>query len=153
MVCHCPPPITQSLASRTSVLIDCSKPTLWDILPGVVSTKDMAHQLHPNQVTQQRVDGGHLEQQTGSSHKHHNISAGKVIQKVLRQSKGQRSAWESMVKCHKGARNRHMWKLNSALQLTDRTKRRNEAYWLNAVFRQWWRRKRSEDHNSHIEVC
>lgn len=55
-------------------------------LPGIVFTKELTHQLHSHQVTQQWVDSGHLEQQESPGHKHQHITAGEVIQKVLRQS-------------------------------------------------------------------
>lgn len=49
------------------------------MLPGVMTAEDLPHQLDPHQVPQQRVDGDHLEQQEGPSHKHQHITAGEVV--------------------------------------------------------------------------
>lgn len=46
-------------------------------------SKQLTHNLDSYQVTQQRIDGDHLEQQADPSHKHHHITAGEVIQEVL----------------------------------------------------------------------
>lgn len=52
-------------------------------LPGVIVAKYLSHQLHPHQVAQQGVDGDHLEEQEGPSHKHHHVASGEVVQEVL----------------------------------------------------------------------
>lgn len=50
-----------------------------DVLPGVMIAKHLAHHLDSYQVSQQRIDRDHLEQQEGPSHKHHHITAGEII--------------------------------------------------------------------------
>lgn len=49
------------------------------VLPGVAIPKDLAHHLHPHQVSQQRVDRDHLKQQKCPSYKHRHITAGEII--------------------------------------------------------------------------
>lgn len=53
------------------------------IVPGVMVSKELTHDLNPHQVPQHRIDRDHLEQQAHPSHEDQNIVAGKVIQEVL----------------------------------------------------------------------
>lgn len=46
-------------------------------------SKELTHDLDPDQVSQQWIDCDHLKQQQESSHKHQHVAAGEVIQKVL----------------------------------------------------------------------
>lgn len=45
--------------------------------------KDLPHKLHTHQVPKQRIHCGHLEQKEGPRYKNQDVTAGKVIQKVL----------------------------------------------------------------------
>lgn len=64
----------------TTIIMSCGS-------PGVLITKDLSHQLYPHQIPQQRINGGHLEQKKGPRYKHQDVTAGKIIQKILEHNK------------------------------------------------------------------